>query len=1098
MAALATGLALGTLGLIGVVNGVGYVQQAPSPPPEPAAAPEPEPAPAPPAEPAPAPVPEPDMSGGAIGRPPWGAIAPAALKPGLVDAMGKAVGLVTVDPKQLEQEIIAVNQEIQTNNLKLYEIKQNIEDINTKKYIPAREKYAIALSSLQTAQTEIDSAKRKLNPQQGNLSKEEKTRLNKIVEKGSTASDKEKEDAREKLKASQTPKELNAEDKIAVTKVYSEAVKTKVIQEDVRDDSEREKTKWKVMLDKVRADFEEQSKTSRDLKMKLETLLIQLRSLRKSTVVIPNAADWATRTDRYAQAVDRFQTAENNLKAFLTETWNPMEGSELQKQYKFKLDSLTEVLRLAKGELRASEIALTENPTISVSAAADDFQDFVTTVDEITKGALDFRGNIIATYRFTPAVEAEPGTVGVLASGYPEEVRQLRNYATNTRLRALADIYYEISKQDTNGIRKNLPRYTSFFQKVLNKQDYYVNPNGFKSKKLTLDAAKELVQVVLERAENALRIYVQPGGALTPEQKVAEELRPVVNRFVDRQVSAIRKMFDVLKTARQESKSAQLRMKEIYSLEQYARSVITLPARVPPTGRCDALFEPAMLKGMRDNKYKGKNILEDVFTNGDLKDQFLKELGFIRVTSFGEAQSMVKNLAPSEVRPTLLLIKTAVFEEYVKRAELDAVNDPEGDTLIRGDDQGSDEWGVIADDAARLRNQTIGFLFSQPPAIARVIPPGYTQVTKKERAEKLRIIADEHPFVPGVYLKTTDAGHKPIQTFINACELDGNVGYGEESAQNVIKILQVVEGLKIDKPVATSPLLELIAKLKERGIANLDKPDQGVAIGTLASKQFRMVIGNWTIMKVNDDNKKINFLETFLTLRNSLFRSIPYSQNFVYKGESRPVREIYAELAYDEIKKEPAFRADRPKDSNFPDDSDWNRISQAYDINIVIYHEVKNGAPWADIRSATGRHASTVYHVFKAVDGMYYPVRMQELAGVVNTAPLNLGRNAPAIRTINRRALEVSGGAITGPEFPTQSIPGFTVKDVAIVGPALDVAYKKVGNPLYNRIFPPPPPAAVPPPPVVPPPALYVPPHRRGGRKTWRRSMPTRYTRRKI
>jgi hypothetical protein len=621
-------------------------------------------------------------------------------------------------------------------------------------------------------------------------------------------------------------------------------------------------------------------------------------------------------------------------------------------------------------------------------------------------------------------------------------VRELRNYATNTRLRALADIYYEISKQDTNGIRKNLPRYTTFFQKVLNKQDYYISPYGFRSKKLTLDAARELVQVILERAQNSLRIYVQPTVPLTPAETVAEELRPVVNRFVDRQVFAIRKMFDVLKTARQESKSAQLRMKEIYSLEQYVKGVITLPRQVPPPGRCDALFEATMLKGMRDNKYKGKNILEEVFTNGELKDKFLTELGFRRITSFAEAQTLLRIIPPAAQGEFLRIIKTAAFEEYVKRAELDGFNDPDAIAYLRGNGDGDTEWGVIANNAAILRNGTIDALF--PPILGPAA--GVTQVTKKERADKLRIIADANPFVPGVYLKSLDAGHKPIQAFIDACELDGNVGYGEESAQNVIKILQVVEGLKLDKPAATSPLLDFIAKLKERGIANLGNPDQGVAIGTLASKQFRLPIGNWTIMKVNDDNKKINFLETFLTLRNSLFRSISYSQKFVYKGESRPVREIYAELAYEEIKKEPAFRAERQKDSNFPDDSDWVRISQAYDINIIIYHEVKNGAPWADRTTATGRYGSSVYHVFKAVDGMYYPVRMQAIAGVVNTAPLNLGLNSAAVQRLNRRALEVSGGAITGAEFHEQPIPGFTVRDVAVVGPALDYSGRKLSE----------------------------------------------------
>ena len=71
---------------------------------------------------------------------------------------------------------------------------------------------------------------------------------------------------------------------------------------------------------------------------------------------------------------------------------------------------------------------------------------------------------------------------------------------------------------------------------------------------------------------------------------------------------------------------------------------------------------------------------------------------------------------------------------------------------------------------------------------------------------------------------------------------------------------------------------------------------------------------------------------------------------------------------------------------------------------------------------------------------------MQAIAGVVDPAPLNLGLNAPTVQRLNRRALEFSGGAITGAEFHVQPIPGFTVKDVAIVGPALDYSGRKLSE----------------------------------------------------
>jgi hypothetical protein len=203
----------------------------------------------------------------------------------------------------------------------------------------------------------------------------------------------------------------------------------------------------------------------------------------------------------------------------------------------------------------------------------------------------------------------------------------------------------------------------------------------------------------------------------------------------------------------------------------------------------------------------------------------------------------------------------------------------------------------------------------------------------------------------------------------------------------------------------------MIKKLEDKKKIDITRRDQAEPQRSLAQHGFTAGIGSWAIMKVTDD-KKLNFIETFLTFRSSKFRSIPYNDTTVYGGKTVNTREIYAKLALAEIEKMPSFES-RSKDDKdaFPADDDWQRLSDDFHLNFVIYRDNK-GKGIADSSTAK-RPNAPVYNVFKAKNGRYYPIRMN--AGVVAAPGIPPGVGGPAFPVFNRGIL---GGAIDGVTFP--------------------------------------------------------------------------------
>jgi hypothetical protein len=406
--------------------------------------------------------------------------------------------------------------------------------------------------------------------------------------------------------------------------------------------------------------------------------------------------------------------------------------------------------------------------------------------------------------------------------------------------------------------------------------------------------------------------------------------------------------------------------------------------------------------------FKGKKILEEVLEDPALKDDFLDAIGFMKVTNLIEA----KEYARKRVGRRNVLTRAAIAE-YSSRIQQEAFNDPDGRTRYNTNSldfiiaffRGLNRDQLLSLDIAAITNNAVG----------------PTQITNEEYARQIAEFA-ENPFVkfvPGVFLESArlaDDGSRasdiePLVNFRNACETDGNVGRGSAETSRILDILDRLASMEISPKEESNPLLTMIKKLEEKKKIDLTRRDQAEPQSSLAQHGFTAGIGNWAIVKVTDE-KKLNFVETFLTFRSSKFRSIPYNDTTVYGGKTVNTREIYAKLALAEIEKMPSFesRTDDEK-KGFPDDSDWQRLSDDFNLNFVIYKDNK-GTGVVD-RSAAARPNAPVYNVFKAKNGKYYPIRMN--AGPVAAPGLPAGVGGPNFTQFNRGIL---GGAIDGPVFP--------------------------------------------------------------------------------
>ena len=953
-----------------------------------------------------------EMAGGAIGRPKWGIISSTVLAPQdttLGATVSNALG-IREDPRLLSNQINLVERELEGANFNGFVIDRKIVDVMGK-YKRAREEYAVKFAESENQKLTAADYLKKLNSQ-GQQNQEGKKALNKIISDNSK-SQAERDEARRKLAELGQPKEVSEDVLKDWRRKYADATAKKIEADDDKTDSERDKNKYFAELSELRTKKEEQEKLVKELTAKRNALLTRYQAvLLQNKKKEPQPVDMQARNDRYAKALTAKNAAEENLRRFYSVTWLPLEGQPSQANYQGQFSSLQTIWRNAKAEVELAQAALTAPAQISTTDAEADFAAFASEVVDITRNAVDRNGKIKDDFKWHPDEEDIEEEDPRHVRGYPSAVKTLKEYAAKPKLRIAANVYYEIANMDTPTLIRNTPRFLDYFKKLkgtIGIRSERERPSSFSGQgDVTNIVLKEFVGRVLELAANQVRLYPRPAeiDPRDPQAVLYAQLRDKTNEFVDKQVFLLTKMFKVIKAARKTTKLSGVEGKNLLELEEKAKELYPIADGVPPKGTCELIFKPATFEALSTGMFKGKKILEEVLENPTLKDDFLDAIGFMKVSNLIEAKEYARK-AGGEA-----LLRKAAFAEYRRKIQQEAFNAPTG-TVYH---QNSAQLNSRQFSERLTRNDLL-----QLDVSAFLDRGGGALITNEEYARQISEFAETPvlKFVPGVFLEAgrlaPDGSRRPtVEPLINfrdACETDGNVGQGSEQTSRILDILDRLASMEISPKEESNPLLTMIKKLEEKKKIDLTRRDQAEPQSSLAQHGFTVGIGNWAIVKVTDE-KKLNFVETFLTFRSSKFRSIPYNDTTVYGGKTVNTREIYAKLALAEIEKMPSFesRTDDEK-KGFPDDSDWQRLSDDFNLNFVIYKDNK-GTGVVD-RSAAARPNAPVYNVFKAKNGKYYPIRMN--AGPVAAPGLPAGVGGPNFTQFNRGIL---GGAIDGPVFP--------------------------------------------------------------------------------
>ena len=973
-----------------------------APPESPAETPPPEPpAETPPPEGASLPTEEPEkvMSGGNIGRPPWGVISassPASAPPASVASALTAVLGVPYNPKELEQQLILTERQYQQITLEIFEVEQKLTRKKSE-YIAHLQTYAKSLSDKEKANIDINFYKKKLEPKE--LTKERRKQLNEIVS-NKDKTDAEKQAARDELAAGNSRQQEDAKTLDDYRRKYAEAFGDKAKADDEVFYAEREKKAYQTEYDLLLKKRDELKQLLIEVGEKRKEVLLKLQAQVLREPKLSLLPDWQVRLQTYAQAIKARKVAEDNLRIFLTETWNPLEGVDSNREQKFGVpkEQLTQAWKDAKTREERARIALTtvKSPDQTVGSVLSDFNAFARDVEQLTTqvNAVNPDGSVLDNWRWNGE---DPNTIATI-SGYPSDVKNLKDAAKNSQLQGAAEFYYKVSKLSPREVADSLPTLLDRLQKLAGSMrtggpEGKVVLNRTPFTELTKDLTKNFSYRLLEPAANSVKAFPPRFAAVAgydinnPQQKLYSALRDKTNAFVDKQLYSIKKVksliADALSTVGQGSK----RGKDLLELQQKFEELFPLPAQVPPQGRCEMDLKDETFKIFKSGKYKDKDILTEVLGGSDdeLKEEFLRDIGFASITNFREAQIHAAEINPEEDRAQIL--KKAALEEYVKQAEQLARQNPTGPASYAGNAI-QDLLRINSPENNDPANRTTRFSI-QP--LSELMPvPAPNALTNQQRAQGLRTALNTGPelanlraFISGVYLKgykLTPTGERPdplVETLIpigdvkKACELDGNVGQGTEQTGRILSIVAALKGLTEPTKEERNPLTDFVEFLKTKRIVD-DRggqlQDKTRPFTTLATRGFSSQdIGRWRLMEVSKKDKKTNAVQTFLTLHSGYFRSIGYDESVIYKGKREAdVRKKYTEFATDLLKKEYGIEAD---DRDF-----WKKIADEFDMNFTIYKMV-DGRGVTD-QTLDTRPGVAMYNIYETSDGFYYPIAM--------------------------------------------------------------------------------------------------------------------------
>ena len=736
-----------------------------------------------------------DMAGGGIGRPPWGIISassPADAPPaGITSALTSILG-IQYNPKELEQQLILIERQYQQATLDIFVIEQRLER-KKKEYQARLQSYATILSQKEKAVADSNFYKKKLEVK--DLTRERKKQLNEIIS-NKDKSETDKQAARDELAAGNSGQQESATALDEYREKYAKSVGNKVKAEDEVSYAEQEKAVYKAEYDSLLKKRVELKQTLREIGEKRREVLLKLQAQVLKEPKLSLLPDWQLRLQTYAQAIKARKAAEDNLRIFLTETWNPLEGVDSNRDQKFGVpkEQLTQAWKDAKVREERARIALTtvKAPDQTVGSVLSEFNAFASDIEQLTTqaGAVNDDGSakedisadaIAAAARAADAVAAaaaagaDPGAAAAAAAaaraaaaaavnewrwggdvnaaardddirriqGYPKAVKDLKDAVKNSQLQGAAEFYYKVSKLSPRDLADNLPTLLDRLQKLAGSLKTGGPERTLKFirtpfSELTKDLTKNFSYSLLEPAANSLRRSPQRFADVAgydvnnPKQKLYTDLRDKTNAFVDKQLYSIKKVKSLIAQALSEVGQGSKKGKDLLELQGKFEELFPLPPMVPPQGRCEMTLKNETFKMLKTGKYKDKDILTEVLGGSD--DE-LKE-AFLSDIGFAS----ITNFREAQIHAADINPSNTDRVSFLKRAALeDYVKQAE--QLARQNPNGPASYaaGTAPLDLLRINGaaNTLDVLIAQPLSVLMPLPPDGA-ITNQQRAQGLR------------------------------------------------------------------------------------------------------------------------------------------------------------------------------------------------------------------------------------------------------------------------------------------------------------------------------------------------------------------------
>jgi hypothetical protein len=541
----------------------------------------------------------------------------------------------------------------------------------------------------------------------------------------------------------------------------------------------------------------------------------------------------------------------------------------------------------------------------------------------------------------------------------------------NPRIIEIANIYY--LTKNIKDIYDNLEEYSKTFESA-NSDKVYRPLSPISESKFSFFENR----IRLSHLSIAPLTMPPVNDEPTQTQDQYKQLRKIGMEFIDRQVFRINNFLALVNEAVSQATYTQnASLSKLKILKQNVNNIIS-QLTLQGGGTCKQLNQKtySILQSGLFDKIPIPQLLSNLKENSDKRQKFLDEIKFTKIENFEQLLDFYRQnmtVLPRDNSNRLTLFKKAVLAKIAKNGSINGIP-LYYDNNFR--DAGNPP-NPIAND----------HLLINVPA-ANYLDEYYDKTTfDLSTVPRQGIQLKNIKFDYGNFLMTTD-GIRPVQDFINACEVDGNVGAGEIAIKNVSDALKSLLTFGLEQVLQTGLDLFILQETTA-GRINDQRIIPKEIFKTLYNYGF-IPEDDYDIFSVCRTLDKYSSVYSFLECKSKKFASIPYEAQTIFNGIRKNCREVFVELFAEELKKTSPFRnleefkGSQPILKDYKDEPiDIKReeiilkgLALQFNLNIIVFSN--SPLTITEIKPDPTRYGIEDIYMFRDSNNIHYPIVLQQ------------------------------------------------------------------------------------------------------------------------